>query len=156
MRAKQLIIDRWINCDNSYTLDVFSPKVKIIHAFQMLCPGCVYIGIPQTVKLFEKFHGNKGITIVGVHTVFENHHAMTPEALTVFVNEWKIPFPVGIDKHIGDNWMPETMKSYSLQGTPSMIIIDHLGEVRLLHFGHLDYEKLEQLIIRLAERNRAT
>ncbi|MCO5144138.1 MAG: TlpA family protein disulfide reductase [Oligoflexia bacterium] len=153
MKAKPLTIDKWINCDSNFEFDISSSKIKIIHAFQMLCPGCVYVGIPQTITLYNKFKSSN-VSVVGLHSVFENHHTMTPEALEVFIKEWKLPFPIGIDKHVNKHWMPETMKSYHLQGTPSLIIIDHLAEIKLHHFGHLDQEYLEQFIIQLIEKQK--
>lgn len=148
MKAKDLIIEKWANAKPNYDLDLSSNKIKIIHVFQMLCPGCVYKGIPQTVELFQKFNG-EDVEVVGLHSVFENHHAMTPEALEVFIKEWRLPFPVAIDKRLEGQWMPETMRAYQFQGTPSLLIIDHLGEVRVNHFGHLDQANLENFIQRL-------
>lgn len=148
MKAKEFVIDKWVNARPDYHLDLSSDKIKIIHVFQMLCPGCVYQGIPQTVELYQKFNSND-VEVVGLHSVFENHHVMTPEALDVFIKEWRLPFPVAIDKRLEGEWMPETMKAYHFQGTPSLLIIDHKSDVRLNHFGHLDQEQLEAFIQRL-------
>jgi hypothetical protein len=38
------------------------------------------------------------------------------------------------------------MQAYSLQGTPSLVLIDRQGIVRLEHFGHLDDLPLGALI----------
>ena len=148
MKASPLIVEKWVNCDVGFELDVFSEKIKVIHAFQMLCPGCVYRGIPQTIELFNTFD-SKNVSVVGLHSVFENHHAMKPDALEVFIKEWRLPFPIAIDRRLENEWMPETMKSYQLQGTPSLIIIDHLGQVQLQHFGHIEQDKVEVFINKL-------
>ena len=58
MKAKKLIIEKWINTPEGFSFDVKDDCIKIIHAFQMLCPGCVYKGIPQTIELFNKFDSN--------------------------------------------------------------------------------------------------
>jgi hypothetical protein len=116
----------------------------------MLCPGCVYFGIPQTIEIFKKFEGSQ-FKVMGLHSVFENHHVMTQEALEVFIHEWKLPFPVGIDQRKDDEWMPETMKAYHLQGTPSTIIIDGKGELRLCHFGHFEMDQLEKFLKKLID-----
>jgi hypothetical protein len=149
MKAQQLQVQEWLNSPQGYSLDVESPRIKIIHAFQMLCPGCVYHGIPQTVELYERLK-EFDVDVVGLHTVFENHHAMGPEALKVFIKEWRLPFPVGIDKRLEGEWMPETMKAYQLQGTPTTIVIDRHGEVLVQHFGVLDTEKLINFVLDLA------
>lgn len=153
MKAKDLIIEKWVNAPVNFELSVSSQKIKIIHVFQMLCPGCVYRGIPQTVELFNKYN-SEDVVVVGMHSVFENHHAMLPEALDVFIKEWRLPFPVAIDKRIDDQWMPETMKAYHLEGTPSLIIIDHNGDIQLCSFGHVETEKLDTYITKLINEKR--
>lgn len=145
MKAKEFIVDEWLNTSKNFSFDVFDSKIKVIHVFQMLCPGCVYRGIPQTDLLYKKLNSEK-VSVLALHSVFENHEAMLPHALKVFISEWKLPFPVGIDHRKEGEWMPETMKAYQLQGTPSLIVIDHLGEVRVRHFGHFEQEKVEKLI----------
>lgn len=154
MRAKELIVRKWLNTPKEFEFSVFSSQIKVIHVFQMLCPGCVYRGIPQTIELFHKFNSAE-VAVVGLHSVFENHHAMKPAALEVFINEWKLPFPVAIDKHYEDEWMPETMKAYYLQGTPSLIIINHIGEIQLCSFGHTDSNEIEKLILKLIKEKRS-
>ncbi|WP_413558997.1 peroxiredoxin family protein [Bdellovibrio sp. HCB209] len=151
MKALPLKVQEWLNTTEGYNLDVTAPRVKVIHAFQMLCPGCVYHGIPQTIELFERLKGHD-IDVVGLHTVFENHHAMGPEALKVFIKEWRLPFPVGIDEHKDGKWMPETMKAYDLQGTPTTIVIDQQGEVRVQHFGIIDTEQLINFVLELSKQ----
>ncbi|MDH4056329.1 MAG: hypothetical protein OEW73_09710 [Gammaproteobacteria bacterium] len=44
-------------------------------------------------QLFEQ----RGLAIVGLHTVFEHHHAMAPAVLQVFLAEYGIRFPLGVD-----------------------------------------------------------
>jgi thiol-disulfide isomerase/thioredoxin len=149
MKALPLKVQEWLNCPEGYNLDVKAPRVKVIHAFQMLCPGCVYHGIPQTIELYERLKEHD-IDIVGLHTVFENHHAMGPESLKVFIKEFRLPFPVGIDQHIDGKWMPETMKAYDLQGTPTTIVIDQQGEVRVKHFGIIETEQLINFVLELS------
>lgn len=153
-KAKNLIVEKWVNAPEGYNFDVHEDSIKVIHAFQMLCPGCVYRGIPQTHELYNRFN-SEDVKVIGLHSVFENHEAMKPHALEVFISEWRLPFPVAIDKRLEGEWMPETMKSYHLQGTPSLIIIDHLGEIQLCHFGHLEQEKIENLIINLLAKKKS-
>lgn len=139
-KALDLKVSEWLNAPANFKVDLNAPHIKVIHAFQMLCPGCVYAAIPQAIELHE-IYKNQPVQILGLHTVFENHHAMTPASLQVFIKEFRLPFPVGVDQHTGDNWMPDTMKAYDMQGTPTTLVIDHKGEVRLQHFGHIDTQK---------------
>ena len=71
-------------------------RVVLLHAFQMLCPGCVLHGLPQTQRVARLLAGTP-LTVVGLHTVFEHHAVMGPEALAVFLAEHGYGFPVGID-----------------------------------------------------------
>jgi hypothetical protein len=109
-------------------------QVVLVETFQMLCPGCVTHGLPQAQRVQATF---PDVAVVGIHTVFEHHDAMTPVALRAFLSEYRIGFPVGIDRH-DDDPIPATMRRYGLQGTPSTILIDRLGRLRLTAFGALD------------------
>ena len=65
-------------------------------AFQMLCPGCVSHAIPQLKAVHELF-APLGAVVVGLHTVFEHHEAMTTTALRAFLHEYRVRCPVGVD-----------------------------------------------------------
>ena len=58
-------------------------------------------------------------------------------ALRAFLSEYRVTFPVGVDRHDGDR-LPVTMRAYELQGTPSTLLIDREGRLRLSVFGALD------------------
>ena len=150
MKAQPLKVQEWLNAPQGYKLDLEAPRIKIIHAFQMLCPGCVYHGVPQTVELYEKLKGLP-VDVVGLHTVFEHHEVMTPEALKVFISEWCLPFPVGIDQPVEGHRIPATMKAYQMQGTPTTIIIDQKGELLVQNFGTLDTEKILNYVLELSK-----
>lgn len=144
-----LEISKWLNTNDKKQIDINDGSIKFIHFFQMLCPGCVYYGIPQTIDVF---HDYKNIKVFAVHSVFENHSVMTEEALEVFIKEWKFPFPVGIDRHEDGNWMPETMKKLNLQGTPSTVILDENNKILLKHFGHFETNRLKIFLDNLSRR----
>ena len=135
--ADELIVAEWINTTQSIYLSELRGKVVVLHAFQMLCPGCVSHGIPQAIKIHNAF-SRDDVVVLGLHTVFEHHAVMNPAALKVFIHEYKIPFPVGIDTAQTDHAIPMTMQAYELRGTPSMVIIDRLGNIRLSHLGQID------------------
>jgi peroxiredoxin len=135
--APDLKIQEWLNTTESISLKELQGRVVVLHAFQMLCPGCVSHGIPQATKIHNAF-SRDDVVVLGLHTVFEHHAVMTPAALKVFMHEYKIPFPVGIDTAQVDHPIPLTMQAYELRGTPSMVIIDRSGKVRLNHLGQID------------------
>ncbi len=51
-----LFVSKWFNSNSDITLESLRGKVVAIHAFQMLCPGCVLHGIPQAKKFYELFN----------------------------------------------------------------------------------------------------
>lgn len=135
--APELQVSGWINADQPITLKDLRGRVVVLHAFQMLCPGCVQHGVPQAKRIHDAFD-RKDLVVLGLHTVFEHHAVMGPDALRVFMHEYRIPFPVGVDAAPAGSDIPLTMQTYGLRGTPSLIVIDRNGYVRLNHFGQVD------------------
>jgi hypothetical protein len=112
-------------------------RVIVLHAFQMLCPGCVSHALPQAQAL-QRLFGGAGLVTLGLHSVFEHHAAMRPEALAAFLHEYRIGFPVAVDAPVSGSPVPATMQRYGLRGTPSLVLIDQAGRRRLQHFGRID------------------
>ena len=136
--APALRVSRWFNSEKPITLDDLRGKVVLIHAFQMLCPGCVMNSMPQAVRVWQHYqHGDGDIQVVvlGLHTVFEHHEVMTPAALAVYLHVFRIPFPVAVDEAGIDGPIPQTMSAYNTQGTPTTLLIDGAGRLRKVHFG---------------------
>lgn len=137
MRAPELAVSKWLNSKDDLSLQKLKGKVVAIHAFQILCPGCVLHGIPQASKLFKIFN-NEHVEIIGLHTVFEHHEGMQEKSLKAFLHEFKVRFPVGIDEHDVNQSIPKTMTLYQMQGTPTWILIDRNGEIRSHIFGQIE------------------
>lgn len=135
--APALHIAHWLNTPAPLTLESLRGKVIVMHAFQMLCPACVSHGLPQATAVREAF-AESSVAVVGVHTVFEHHRVMNHEALQVFVHEQRLRFPIGADMPAAQGPIPQTMAAYQLRGTPSVVLIDEQGRLRLSHFGHLN------------------
>ena len=53
--APPLQVAHWFNTPAPLTLDSLRGRVVVLHAFQMLCPGCVEHGIPQARRVHEAF-----------------------------------------------------------------------------------------------------
>lgn len=135
--APELKVERWFNTDKPMTLAGLRGKVVVLHAFQMLCPGCASHAIPQAKRLHGFVRG-ADLVVVGLHTVFEHHAAMTPVALEAFLHEYRVTFPVGIDQPSNDSAIPMTMAAYGMHGTPSTIIINREGQIVRHLFGAED------------------
>ncbi len=130
-------VSEWFNSDAPLDLAALRGKVVVLHAFQMLCPGCVSHGVPQAERVHRQFPKDD-VTVVGLHTVFEHHAAMTPVALKAFLHEYRITHPIGVDAAEPGSTIPVTMRRYAMQGTPTMILIDRAGRLRLQHFGQAE------------------
>lgn len=136
-KAPPLEVDRWFNIDAAPTLEAWRGKVVVIEAFQMLCPGCVSHGLPQAQRIRATF-SDDDVAVIGLHTVFEHHAAMTPVALEAFLHEYRIGFPVAVDRAGIDGPIPQTMRAYGMQGTPTLCLIDAEGVLRHQYFGRAE------------------
>jgi peroxiredoxin len=135
--APEWTMSSWLNTSTPISLASLKGRVVVVHAFQMLCPGCVSHGLPQALAIRQAFSENE-VAVIGIHTVFEHHTVMNEQALQAFVHEYKIRFPIGIDLADGVNDVPMTMQEYGMRGTPSFLLIDRAGVLRQHHFGRLD------------------
>lgn len=131
----QLDVAEWVNSDPIDLADLRG-KVILIEAFQMLCPGCVSHGIPQAMRVHRAFPGE--VAVLGLHTVFEHHDVMGPAALAAFISEYKITFPVAVDRPVEGRSIPSTMARYQLRGTPTSLLLDRAGRLRHSVLGSLD------------------
>ncbi len=134
--APEWQVREWLNTPQPLSLKVLRGRVVVLHTFQMLCPGCVTHGLPQAQRVHEMFAADD-VAVVGLHTVFEHHAAMTRVSLEAFIHEYRLTFPIGIDQAAPQGAVPLTMQTYGLRGTPSLVLIDRAGQIRLHEFGHV-------------------
>lgn len=137
MLAPEIDATAWLNTPQPLTLAGLRGRVVLLHAFQMLCPGCVIHGTPQAERVHRALAGD-GVQVIGLHSVFEHHSVMTPEALAVFVHEFRLTFPIAIDRPSERGPIPRTMHALRLEGTPSAVLIDRAGNLRWQHMGQMD------------------
>lgn len=136
--APELEVTDWLNTDTPISLADLRGRVVLIEAFQMLCPGCVSHSLPQASKVTQLFRP-EDVAVIGLHTVFEHHDVQgTREALSAFLHEYRIPFPVAIDAPSPTGPTPKTMTKYQMRGTPTTILIDRSGKVRKQSFGRVE------------------
>ena len=136
--APEWAVDQWFNSPAALSVASLKGRVIVVGAFQMLCPGCVAHGLPQLQKVAQLF-SKSDLAVIGLHTVFEHHGAMTPVSLAAFLHEYRIAFPIGVDaKGLGGDPLPQTMRAYEMRGTPTTILIDRAGVVRRHYFGQVE------------------
>jgi peroxiredoxin len=136
--APEWCISEWLNTPKPLSLARLRGQVIVLHAFQMLCPACVSHALPQARRLTIATRGT-AVAVIGLHTVFEHHYAMTVTALRAFLHEYRIHFPIGVDarnERGGD--LPRTMRAYAMEGTPTTVLIDADGGLRRQWFGVVD------------------
>ena len=143
--APELSVSSWLNTDKLIMLSDLRGQVVLLEAFQMLCPACVFRSLPQASSLAEIFK-EEDFQVIGIHSVFEHHEVMTKEALEVFSSEYRLRFPIGIDRYSSGNLVPQTMIDYQMQGTPTAVLIDKSGNIRASHMGHVAEEVISAQI----------
>lgn len=143
--APELQVETWLNTAQPLSLAALRGRVVVLHAFQMLCPGCVLHGLPQAQAVRAMF-SERDVAVIGLHTVFEHHAVTCAAALKAFLHEYRINFPVAIDMPSIDHDVPRTMQAYGLRGTPSVLVLDKAGVVQLHQFGRVDDMRMGALI----------
>lgn len=133
-----LQVSQWLNSE-ALTTEKLNGRVVVVHAFQMLCPGCVSHGLPLMTAIHRYFDPDQ-VVCLGLHSVFEHHHAMTPAALEVFLHEYNITHPVAVDLPGADgDPRPSSMRSFAMRGTPSLLLFDREGDLAFHGFGALSH-----------------
>lgn len=128
----------WLGAGAPPSIAALRGRVVMGLAFQMLCPGCVSHALPQAMRVRTVFNP-KDVALLGLHAVFEHHEAQgSSAALAAFLHEYRIAFPVAVDLPGPGGGVPETMRAYAMQGTPTILLIDRSGRLRLQRFGHVD------------------
>lgn len=138
-------ISEWLNTEPIALRDLRG-RVVVLEVFQMLCPGCVAEALPQAQRIGRVF--GEDIALIGLHSVFEHHDAMTPVALAAFAHEYRLRFPIGIDEHDADR-TPMTFTEYGMRGTPTTLLIDKWGRIRAHRLGMTDDMSLGADLARL-------
>jgi len=128
----ELVVSHWFNTPAPLTLAGLRGRPVLIHAFQMLCPGCVTHGTPQALRAHALFR-DTDLQVIGLHTVFEHHDAMTPVSLNAYIHEFRLTFPIGVDQAAATGPIPVTMGLFQMRGTPTSLLIGRDGA--LIHHG---------------------
>lgn len=133
-------IDEWINADPG-NIDANHGKVIVIDFFQLWCPACNTFSGPLMQQWQDRFSdeiASNDLLLLKIHTVFEGHDYQSTQRLKEYLVEKNITMPVGVDRHIGDDYLPETKKRYDTSGTPEVVFIDRQGMIRFQKFGGFD------------------
>lgn len=134
--APEWQVSRWFNSP-PLTLAGLRRRVVVVYAFQILCPACAVQALPQMQRLQQAF-SDEDLTVIGLHTVLQHDPKQSPLALQAFLKEYGYTFPVGVDAYNEGASRPQTMQTYAVQGTPTLLLVDAQGRLRKQHFGSVD------------------
>jgi thiol-disulfide isomerase/thioredoxin len=117
------------------TLDTFHGKPLVVNFFASWCDPC-RDEMPLIVGLAAKAQGNYQVLGIAVED--------TRAAITEYVKEAKINFPVALD-------LNSTVKrSYRIFGPPATFFIDDQGIIRDLVLGPITPERARQAMMKIA------
>jgi thiol-disulfide isomerase/thioredoxin len=118
-KAPNLHISEWVQ-GKPTNIDKEKGNVIVVEVFQVNCPGCFMYGIPEAIDVYNRYR-DKGLTILGMATAFEDYELNTLDNLKKLVTTgevvgethralsmygqlkdgnklpFTIPFPVGMD-----------------------------------------------------------
>jgi len=146
--APEWDISQWLN-GYPGTLKSNQDRVIVIDFFQLWCPGCnTFTGplMQQWQGRFSEEIASGDLVLLKIHTVFEGHDYQNVHRLKKYLVEKGITLPVGVDRHLGNDHLPETKKRYQTRGTPEVVMIDREGMIRFQRFGWFDPAKAERYI----------
>ena len=153
--APEWQVAEWLNTDRPLGLVDFRGRPLAALAFQLLCPGCAQLAVPQLRRLRDSFAADD-LAVVALHSVFEHHAEQGGRALlAAFCHENRLGVPVAIDS-AGPSGLPLTFSAYAMQGTPTLLLIDHSGRLRMHKFGHLDDLRLGAALAALIAESKAS
>jgi peroxiredoxin len=135
MPAPEIAASAWLNTAEPLSLETLRGRVVAIFAFQRKCEGCIQLSLPQARELWESFD-RADLAVIGLHCPFESSSRSDKEALQQFLNEHNLKFPVALDAD-GESWQPETFSRYSMQGTPTLVLVGRNGTRRMQRMGHV-------------------
>jgi thiol-disulfide isomerase/thioredoxin len=120
-KAPLFAVSDWVQGEPT-NFDQLTGSVVLLEVFQVNCPGCFLYSLPQAIALHQRY-SNKGLTVLGIATAFEDFDKNTLENLQQLVKSrevigetlhtltqqgvlaegrlpHKIPFPLAMDKLI--------------------------------------------------------
>ncbi|NOQ76965.1 MAG: redoxin domain-containing protein [Methylococcaceae bacterium] len=83
--APALQLSDWVQ-GKATQLDQLLGQVILIEVFQLNCPGCFLYGLPQAIDLHQRY-ANKGLTVIGLSTFFEDFELNTLGNLKLLIEE---------------------------------------------------------------------
>jgi AhpC/TSA family len=118
-KAPNLEVSTWVQ-GKPTNIDKERGNVVLVEVFQVNCPGCFLYSMPEVIDIYRR-HKNRGLTVIGLATAFEDFDKNNLENLQKLISTgevvgetyrafsnigqtrdgnklpYKIPFPVAMD-----------------------------------------------------------
>lgn len=135
-------VTNWLNLpggspEKSLSIADLKGKVVLVDFWTYTCINCIRT-LPFVTSWYDKYK-DKGFVVVGVHTP-EFEFEKNTENVLAAIKRFNIHYPVAQDNDYG------TWNAYSNQYWPAEYLIDARGQVRRVHFGEGEYDKMEKAI----------
>ena len=122
-------------------------RVVVLDYWATWCPSCRR-EMPELEKLYQRYQGNPRVRFWAVDV---QDGGETPEKAQAYVQNAGYTLPIALGNETSNEGL------LKLEGFPSLVIIDTLGRVRLIHTGYDRSEQLQATLSReidtlLAER----
>ena len=137
--APELSNGTWINSE-PLTLKSLHGRVVLIEFWTFACYNCR--NTLPAVKKWDAQYGDKGLTIIGVHTP-ESDLERNESDLRREVAALGVKYSVVTDNDYS------TWKAYGVEAWPTLFLLDKQGRVRWTHVGEGYYDETEAVIKKL-------
>lgn len=144
LTAPEFATGTWINSE-PLTLKSLRGRVVLVEFWTFGCYNCR--NTLPFVKQWHEVYGDKGLTIVGVHSP-ELVGERKIENVRREVASLGIKYPVVTDNDYA------TWKAYGVEAWPTIFVLDKTGRVRWKHVGEGAYDETEQIIHKLLDEDR--
>lgn len=130
-------ITKWLNTEKPLSIKDLKGKVVIVDFWTYTCINCIRT-LPYVTSWYEKYK-DKGFVVIGVHTPEFEFEKDTNNVLSA-IKQYNIHYPVPQDNNYA------TWSNYQNQYWPAEYLIDVSGNIRRVHFGEGEYDKMEAAI----------
>lgn len=87
-KAPLFLVSDWVQGEPT-NFDRLTGKVVLLEVFQVNCPGCFLHALPQAIDLHQRY-SDKGLTVLGIATAFEDFDKNTLENLLRLVKKQEV------------------------------------------------------------------
>lgn len=118
--------ERWLEKE-AFVLDSVDGTVKAV-VFFSAAHFQTQLLLPELDELHRRF-GPKGLRLAGMASVLDEHKRQTPERIERKLEQWRLPFPVGIDKQRPHGARSVSLEIYGGRKVPWLVLVDRYGRI---------------------------